>query len=137
MLTHADVCVYIADIQRRVLYVANYANPRKLRTHPHTHTPKTAAFASFRDEQPATNATAFDAGGGGGGGGGGGRGKLPEVRDAVQVAMMVNTGQRQRMAELNMIAARHRKREMVARVTAVEQQLKHVEQVLLQEALSY
>ncbi len=49
---------------------------------------------------------------------------------------MVNTGQRQRMAELNMIAARHRKREMVARVSVVEQQLKHVEQVLVYEAFS-
>jgi hypothetical protein len=58
------------------------------------------------------------------------------VRDAVQVAMMVNTGQRQRMAELNMIAARHRKREMVTRVSVVEQQLKHVEQVLVYEAFS-
>jgi hypothetical protein len=65
-----------------------------------------------------------------------GGGSLPMVRDAVQVAMVVNAGQRREMGHLNLVAVRHRKRMMVGRVTAVEERLALVERKLRGEEKS-
>jgi DNA repair exonuclease SbcCD ATPase subunit len=92
-----------------------------------------AGFVGF-DEGATGPPRPWEVGYGGNGGFGGG--SLPMVRDAVQVAMVVNAGQRREMGHLNLVAVRHRKRMMVGRVTAVEERLALVERKLRGEEKS-
>ena len=89
-----------------------------------------SSLASFLSDAPPPWEVGVQYGGDGAERGGRKSVTLPVVKDAVMSAMVVNAGQRRKMALLNKVAARHRKREIVGRVTAVEERLSMVERTL-------